>query len=111
MRADYIYDTGNQLTRITNLTLPSTLISQYEYTYDQIGNRLTMTAPDGVHTYGYNDIYELTSVTGARNHSFAYDNVGNRSTVDGVAYSANNLNQYLQAGTVSFGYDANRQSQ
>ncbi len=65
-RASYTYDVANQLTALTNVALPSTTIGNYSYTYDDVGNRLTMTAPEGTHTYSYNDIYELT---GAQTHS------------------------------------------
>lgn len=56
---------------------------------------------------GWQLFYELTAVTGAQTHSFAYDNVANRKTVDGTTYAANNLNQYTTAGVVTFVYDGN----
>ena len=66
-----------------------------------------MTAPEGTHTYSYNDIYELTGVTGVQAHSYAYDNVGNRETVDNVSYTSNNLNQYTYVGAQAITYDSN----
>ncbi len=81
--------------------------SQFIYTYDNVGNRLTMTAPNGIHNYTYNNIYELTGVSGAQTHNYQYDAVGNRQIVDGINYSANNLNQYTAVGAQPFSYDLN----
>lgn len=137
MRIDYSYDLANQLLSINNYTalesnqggkppypyieeislllnadnaeaqsLPF-LNSQYSYTYDNAGNRLTMTAPSGLHNYTYNNIYELTNVAGAQTYNFNYDNVGNQTTADGTAYSSNSLNQYIQVAANPFSYDGN----
>jgi RHS repeat-associated protein len=61
----------------------------------------------GVDTYDYNDIYELTSVTGSQTHSYAYDGVGNRATADGTAYTVNTLNQYDAVGAQVITYNTN----
>ena len=66
-----------------------------------------MTAPNGTHNYSYNNIYELTGVSGAQTHTFAYDKVANRTTADGVAYTANTLNQYTNVGSTAYTYDSN----
>jgi RHS repeat-associated protein len=80
-------------------------ISDFVYTYDGVGNRLTMSVDGGTHTYGYDDIYQLTSVGGAQSHSYDYDDVGNRETADGIDYTANGLNQYTEVNSVDFDYD------
>lgn len=79
----------------------------YSYQYDQVGNRLSMNAPNGEHNYTYNNIYELTNVSGVQTHSFNYDNVYNRTTVDGNVYTSNNLNQYESVNGVPYFYDGN----
>ena len=66
-----------------------------------------MNAPNGIHNYAYNNIYELTGVSGAQTHAFTYDSVGNRTLADGTAYVPNNLNQYNQVGPELFTYDGN----
>ncbi len=66
-----------------------------------------MVSPFGTVNYNYNDIYELTSTTGAQAHSYSYDNVGNRETVDSIIYNENNVNQYTNVGGTNFTYDAN----
>ncbi len=105
--ADYDYDIANQLLQLKNDVLPSTNVSTFDYTYDNVSNRLTMTTGGATQTYAYNDIYELTGVTGAQTHSYAYDNVGNRTTADSASYTSNNLNQYDQVGTQTYTYDSN----
>ncbi|MGE0266943.1 MAG: RHS repeat-associated core domain-containing protein [Candidatus Omnitrophota bacterium] len=111
-KATYTYDIANQLTELNNDVLPSTSVSQFDYTYDNVGNREDMVVTGtlvttGTFTYAYNDIYELTGVSGADSHSYAYDNVGNRTTVDSVNYTPNTLNQYTQVGSTNFTYDGN----
>lgn len=111
-KATYQYDLANQLEDVTNVTLTSTAVSQYAYTYDDVGNREAMVFSDpltttGTFNYGYNDIYELTGVTGDASHSYAYDNVGNRTTADSVSYTTNALNQYTQVASTNYTYDGN----
>ena len=73
----YGYDTANRL-----LNLQSS-IDNRQYTYDNVGNRNTMTDPTGLHTYGYDPLYQLTSADYPENTSnldetFLYDALGNR---------------------------------
>jgi YD repeat-containing protein len=62
------------------------------FTYDKVGNRLTVTEPNGnlteaagdyTTTFGYDEIYQLTGVRDAAGHltSYHYDGAGNLSTV------------------------------
>lgn len=81
-------------------------ISDFTYTYDDVDNRLTMSVDGGTHTYSYDPIYQLTSVSGAQSHSYDYDDVGNRVEVGSIDYTANNLNQYTVVNSVNFDYDA-----
>jgi RHS repeat-associated protein len=101
----YSYDT---LSRLTNLsaTLGTNTITQWGYTYDNAGNRLTKTSPDYSETYTYDPLYRLAQAvrtTGsATNHwVWTYDAVGNRLTnqLDDTVTSStfNNLNQ-IQTG-------------
>ena len=107
-RATNAYDMADQLSSVTNAVLSGAQISKFSYTYDKLGNRLSMTGPAATVTnYTYNPVYELAGTTGAQTHSFAYDLVGNRQTVNGVTYTSNNLNQYSKVGTVTYAYDLN----
>ncbi|MBF0532545.1 MAG: RHS repeat protein [Candidatus Omnitrophica bacterium] len=110
---NYLYDPANQLLLLTNQFSTGGEISSYAYpTHDKVGNRTRMdvtrgTFPAETINYSYNNIYELKTVTGAQNHAFDYDNVGNRLTADGVNYTSNALNQYLTVNSSTFGYDTN----
>jgi RHS repeat-associated protein len=99
----YQFDLANQLKNINNVLAAR----QYSYTYDNVGNRLTMTAPGGLQNYTYNNLYELTAVTGAKTQSFGYDKVANRVSAEGQSYTTNNVNQYTKVGTTVFSYDLN----
>jgi len=109
----YGFDIANQLKTLTNKFTAGGNISQFGYPdYDNVGNRLTQQLVQGGNpmqttTYGYNDIYELTTVSNAQTHSFTHDNVGNREVADGVTYVPNTLNQYDSVGGVSYSYDGN----
>ena len=111
--ASYSYDIANQLSSLTNTVLPGTNISTHAYpVYDAVGNRKQydrtfQTYPSETINYAYNDIYELTSVTGAQSRSYDYDLVANREIADGVTYTPNNLNQYTQVGGSMLTYDNN----
>lgn len=104
----YTFDIANQLSQIKHekLGVP-TPFAQFDYTYDNVRNRKTTTIASGADTYGYNNIYELTSVIGLQTHSYQYDNVANRLNADGMVYVPNNVNQYGQVGGVTFSYDGN----
>jgi RHS repeat-associated protein len=107
----YTYDPAGQVTSIINYTTSNAVNSKYEYTYDNLGRRSSMTTLDGKTTYGYDATGQLTSVTlpTGRKIEYSYDAAGNRTTVvDNSAiadYSTNNLNQYTSVGTATYTYD------
>ena len=81
------------------------------YTYDDVGNRLTMLTNGQTHTYDYNDIYQITHVDYPDGYgnglihdkTFDYDAAGNRASVSNggtVSYATNNLNQYTTVGVL-----------
>ena len=108
--ADYSYDTASRLLYIDNQTGNGQ--HKYAYTYDDVGNRMTMAVTDSggtrTHVYSYDNIYQITGVdypTGfdylATDTTFNYDAAGNRtSVIDGSGtcnYTANSLNEYTAA--------------
>ena len=107
----YQYDLQSQLTSLTNYKADSTINSKFEYTYDTLGLRTSMTTLEGVFKYGYDAIGQLTSVVTptSRTISYQYDAAGNRTTVTDNAtiatYSSNNLNQYNTVGNTVYAYD------
>jgi len=103
---------GNGLESLTNFI--NGIEEIYEYTYDKVGNRKTMTVDSAQHNYTYDKIYQLTNVTypGSTTVTYNYDSVGNRtSVVNGgtTVYELNTkgINQYGTVGGVSYSYDNN----
>ncbi len=84
-------------------TSPASIINSYGYTYDFVGNRLTMTDSLGTHTYGYDDLYSLTSST-LPGEGYTYDQVGNRNP---STFVYDNANRLLDDGTYTYTYDDN----
>ena len=87
------------------------LSSQFTYTYDNVGNRLTESVLQNAisrnMTHTYDNLYQLTGVTGSQTHSYQYDPLGNRQLADGTSYVPNNLNQYSSVGGTPYTYDLN----
>jgi YD repeat-containing protein len=112
---EYDYDWSNRLLDVNNVT--NTGNYKYAYTYDKVGNRLTMLVDDtDQHTYTYDNIYQVTDIDYPAGYSWisdttlSYDDAGNReSVIDGgtVDYLSNELNQYSSVGGVSYDYDQN----
>jgi RHS repeat-associated protein len=108
----YEYDAAGQLTHLVNYKADGGVNSRFDYSYDEAGNRTSMTTLDGTTAYEYDAIGQLTGVTlpEGRHIEYRYDPAGNRTQVidSGAAtdYSANELNQYTGAGSATFSYDA-----
>ena len=108
----YEYDAAGQLTHLVNYKADGSVNSRFDYSYDEAGNRTSMTTLDGTTAYEYDAIGQLTGVTlpEGRHIEYRYDAAGNRTQVidSGAAtdYSANELNQYTEAGATTFSYDA-----
>ena len=114
----YQYDPAGQLLSLTNALANGTVLSSFNYTYDGRGRRTTMTTLDGNWTYAYDDIGQLTNAVYVavttnvpnQNLTYVYDALGNRtSTIENgvtINYTANNLNQYVSAGTTNYTFDA-----
>ena len=107
----YNYDSAGQLLSLVNYKADNTVNSRYDYTYDVMGRRTSMTTLEGTTNYTYDAIGQLTGVSlpNGRTIQYRYDAAGNRIAVtdSGVAtnYSTNNLNQYTSAGGATFTYD------
>jgi RHS repeat-associated protein len=98
----YSYDPNrNWLVSLVNKDSTNEVLSSYSYTYDSVGNRLSVTeADDSNVTYAYEDIYQLTGETrigtNAYTITYQYDSVGNRTQmvknaiITGYTYNTNN---------------------
>jgi len=82
---EYAYNSQrNWLTTLVNKNSTDATLTSFSYTYDAVGNRLSVAEHDGsAVVYAYDDIYQLTSETrtGTNPYSvtYQYDDVGNRT--------------------------------
>ena len=111
--ATYEYDAAGQITHLVHYKSDSAILSRFDYTYDALGNRTSITTLEGVTSYTDDTLGQLTGVTypDGRQVTYAYDGAGNRTVVTEngtpTAYTANNLNQYTEVGNATYAYDAN----
>jgi RHS repeat-associated protein len=114
-RAAYSYNNLNRLTSRINRLTSGPVVSSFAYTYDNVGNRKTMTTLEGTHSYNYDNIYQIKDVDYPSAYPFPdiyydYDSVGNRTQLSGgtiESYSSNNLNQYTYVNSNPYSYDGN----
>jgi RHS repeat-associated protein len=115
---NYEYDCANRLLKLENKKNTGEILCKFEYTYDNVGNRLSMKDNLGLHQYSYDKLYRLTKVKYpyGREVEYQYDKVGNRikmidSEIGEVNYSYDIADRLeglcCAAGTVSFKYDNN----
>ncbi len=109
----YEYDAAGQILHLINYNGSGSILSRFDYTYDLAGNPISMNTLEGIYSYQYDKIGQLTKVTDpdGRYESYSYDAAGNRNLVDNngitTTYTTNNMNQYTNVGNVSYSYDAN----
>lgn len=112
------YDAAGNVLSVQNWRSAGVINSQFLYTYDKRGRRISAATLDGTWTYGYDAAGRLTSAVLASTSpqvpsqtlQYAYDAAGNRTFVNanGVLsdYVVNSLNQYTQVSGVDYTYDA-----
>ena len=109
----YEYDLIGQLLHLVNHAPDNSVNSRFDYSYDEVGRRSSVSTLEGITTYGYDLAGQLISITlpGGRVIRYDYDASGNRVRVidNGIekAYTTNNLNQYTAVGDATFTYDLN----
>jgi RHS repeat-associated protein len=79
----YEYDTESRLERIT-AQLGTTVITDFQYTYNVVGNRTEKQTPELTEAYRYDRADQLVGVvrtgTAANRWAYSYDPAGNRTT-------------------------------
>ncbi|MCP4546729.1 MAG: RHS repeat protein, partial [bacterium] len=101
LTTEYSYGVASRLESIITRNEQGEVVDGYSYSYDPVGNRLTMIGlHDGVrHEYEYDEVYRLSRWNRgpSRFEAYTYDNVGNRATLTD------------EAGSITYDYDlANR---
>ena len=114
----YSYDAAGRLATLTNSLATHSVLSFFNYAYDDRGRRRQAATHIGVWTYDYDDLGQLTHAVLAstdpqipnQDLTYVYDALGNRirTIENGVttAYAANNLNQYTKVGESGYVFDA-----
>ncbi|MDH4460967.1 MAG: RHS repeat-associated core domain-containing protein, partial [Flectobacillus sp.] len=109
----YHYDLAGRMDSLINWKNNTEKISFFYYTFDQFGNRKTLTDKRGLNTYNYDGSYRLTSVTypDGSTENFSFDGTGNRTvrSKNGVTtnYTYNAADQIQTAGNKGFAFDTN----
>lgn len=104
----------------TPVEFPSTVLTENEYTYDELGNRLTnkITIENGqrVEEYRYDELNQLTGVNYGDGHiqEYTFDPMGNRlqkydsvTEEEVISYRYNNANMLVESNGDTHSYDAN----
>jgi YD repeat-containing protein len=115
----YAFDLAGNILHLVNYAPGGSVNSRFDYTYDSLGRRTSMTTLDGVWNYQYDPAGQLTHAVFASNNSsvvpnqdlqYVYDLAGNRTQtiINGVTttYVTNNMNQYTQIDSANLTYDA-----
>jgi RHS repeat-associated protein len=75
----YTYDAMHHLLTETKMTAFGGIVYSYAYTYDDLGNRLSMNKSGVITNYAYNNLNQLTqSVTSGVINTYTYNNNGNQ---------------------------------
>ncbi len=103
------YDNADRLTGISWVKGGSTTVASASYTLDAAGNRTQRVDQLGTHTYVYDALYRLTSVSypGPTTDTYSYDAVGNRTAKNSTTYTYDAANRITAAGSTSYTYDNN----
>ncbi len=99
--ARYAYNEDNTLHQVVNRNTASTILTQHDYAYDGVGNRLSHAEQIGGsminYAYSYDELKRLTQVangTASQQENYAYDPLGNR-TVKSIGNPASTTYAYL----------------
>ncbi|RIK43046.1 MAG: hypothetical protein DCC58_10205, partial [Chloroflexi bacterium] len=105
------YDLAGRVTSIVHATGLGSLQS-FAYTYDDAGNRTSVTSGAGVESYVYDDLDRLLEVTYPNTDviEYTYDANGNRLTEtlnsgSPTTYTYDDADQLTSDGTLSYDYD------
>src|SRR5262249_38145138 len=97
------YDNANRVTTISHSSSQAGTLATYSYSQYDAADQLTRyTGPEGTLNYSYDNLGELTGVSGARSESYSYDVNGNRTM---TGYATGTGNRLSSDGTYTYTYD------
>ena len=102
------YDLQGRLTDLSH-SAGMTPLADFDYTYDTLGNVLSIAEPSGTRDFTYDALERVTAggFAGAA-ESYAYDAVGNRTTSHiSTTHVTDAANQLLEDDDFTYTYDAN----
>jgi RHS repeat-associated protein len=97
------YNARNLLKTITHTSSAAGALATFSYSYDAGARLINSSGPEGSLTYTYDQVAQLTGVTGARTENYSYDLNGNR-TMTGYSPPAAG-NRLTSDGTYNYTYD------
>ncbi|MFC1716763.1 FG-GAP-like repeat-containing protein [Candidatus Poribacteria bacterium] len=109
--AAYNYDAAGQLLNLSH-TAGASLLADYSYIYDIVGNRVSMLELDGVNNYVYDVVDQLVQAVHPQPSNppevFTYDVVGNRlSDANSPAILYGGANRIQENAAFLYAFDAN----
>jgi len=114
VKTQYTYNKADWLLGIYTNKSGGQQLESFVYTYDDVGNRLTITELGGsVTTFGYESVYRLkdSSYPASLTINYTYDGKGNRLTEkrNGVTttYTYDNDDRMTARGSTTYGWDDN----
>jgi len=112
LNTNYQYETNGPVSNIS-LTNNAAIIEQLSYTYDKVNNVDTLTGTQGLHDFGYDNLYRLTQALHPAGlgvttpEDYSYDSVGNREApADNTLYEYDNNNRITKSpGVTDYTFD------
>jgi RHS repeat-associated protein len=109
---ELIYNPLGAIRSLVTHAADGSVIDRLDYGYDGLGRTTSFTTDNGVWTYGYDLVGQLSSIgkPDAGMIYYTYDGTGNRTSVldqQGTElYTSNNMDQYVTVDGVHYTYDA-----
>jgi RHS repeat-associated protein len=101
----YSYSAASNLTSINIVNSQQAIINSFTHTFDNVGNKTSVTDNAGPHSYTYDPTYQLTQAVHPSpqpTEQYSYDPVGNRTGT-----TVNSDNELLDDGAYTYAYDLN----
>jgi len=112
METNYTYDAASRLLSLVHTLNNSSRVDSYEYTYDRVGNRTSMTDLRGTHNDVYDEIYRLIEaihpIPELPHENYVLDSLGNRVTSHiSNTHIVDKMNRLLEDEQYIYTYDNN----